>query len=73
MEVDFNYPDGRESLLDNKTKKLRSWIFDLKKRIRSDSNEFKKRVISQNKKNIPINSIGMLNSFCLDSKKTKAK
>ncbi|OMJ79935.1 hypothetical protein SteCoe_19918 [Stentor coeruleus] len=73
MEVDFNYPDGRESLLDNKTKKLRSWIFDLKKRIKDNSTEMKKRVVSQNKKSISIDSIVMLNSFCSDIKKTKVK
>ena len=73
MEVDFNYPDGRESLLDNKTKKLRNWIFDLKKRIKENSTEMKKRVVSQNKKSISIDSIVMLNSFCSDIKKTKVK
>jgi hypothetical protein len=73
MEVDFNYPGGRESLLDNKTKKLRNWIFDLKKRIKENSTEMKKRVVSQNKKSISIDSIVMLNSFCSDIKKTKVK
>lgn len=73
MEVDFNYPDGRESLLDGKTKKLRNWIFDLKKRIKENSTEMKKRVVSQNKKSISIDSIVMLNSFCSDIKKSKVK
>lgn len=73
MEVDFNYPDGRESLLDCKTKKLRNWIFDLKKRIKENSTEMKKRVVSQNKKSISIDSIVMLNSFCSDIKKSKVK
>ncbi|OMJ87129.1 hypothetical protein SteCoe_11203 [Stentor coeruleus] len=73
MEVDFNNPDGRESLLDNKTKKLRNWIFDLKKRIKDNTTEMNKRVVSQNKKSISIDSIVMLNSFCSDIKKTKVK
>ena len=63
------YPGGRESLLDDKTKKLRGWIFDLKKRIRASSSQFKKRIVSEEKKNINVDSIVMLNSYCADLKK----
>jgi len=73
MQVDFMYPDGRESLLDNKTKKLRGWIFDLKKRMKDNSTKFRKRVMAQHKKVVEIDSIMMLNTYSADVKKNKMK
>jgi hypothetical protein len=73
MQVDFVYPDGREGLLDQKTKKLRSWIFDLRKRLKENSNNFKKRVMAQNKKVVEIDSIMMLNTYTADMRKSKLK
>jgi hypothetical protein len=71
MEVDFKNPDGRDSLLDDKTKKLRNWIFDLKKRIKKNTKSFKKRIVFEEKKKTDINSIVMLNSYVSELKKNK--
>lgn len=67
------HPDGRESLLDHKTKKLRGWIFDLKKRMKDKSNNFQKRVMAKNKKIIDVDSIMMLNTYTSETKKNKLK
>ena len=71
MEVDFMNPEGRESLLDGKTKKLRGWIFNIKKRMKDNSLQFKKRVVAQEKKKIELGSVVMLNSYFSDLKKNK--
>ena len=73
MEVDFMHPGGRESLLDEKTKRLKGWIFDLKKRNQTNYSQFKKRIIKEEKKDIELDSIVMLNSYCTDLKKSKQK
>ena len=57
MEVDFQNPGGRESLLDGRTKKLRGWIFNLKERISKSNENFKSRIISQNKKQIAVGTV----------------
>lgn len=73
MQVDFSYPDAREGLLDGKTKKLRGWIFDLRKRVKQSTDKFKKRVMSQNRKVVEIDSIMMLNTYTSDMRKNKMK
>lgn len=63
MNVDYKYAESRESLLDEKTRKLKSWILNLKKREKADKELFNKKVVSQKKKKLRISSVKNLKRY----------
>ena len=72
MEINFKNPEGRESLLDPKTKKLRNWIMCRKRRNLVCTNEIKKRIVSENNCIVKLDSISELNSYNKSEKSHKS-
>ena len=63
FNIDYKYAESRDSLLDNKTKKLISWIQNVKKRKKLEAENFKKRVVSEDKKRLKIKSVKDLHQY----------
>jgi len=63
LNIDYKYAESRESLLDEKTRKLKSWILNMKKREKKEKEEFNKRVVSQEKKRLRISSVKNLKTY----------
>jgi hypothetical protein len=61
--VDYKYSESRESLLDEKTKKMKNWIQGMKKRKKLEAENFKRRVVSEQKKRLEISSVKDLQHY----------
>jgi len=57
-------------LADKKTKKMKNWIFNVKKRQKDSKILFRKRLVFEDKKQVEVNSLGRLKGYC-DSIKGK--
>lgn len=55
--------DTRDTILDQRKKKLKGWISGMIKRKNKDVNELNKMIVSEEKKHRKINSIKKMNSY----------
>lgn len=55
--------DTRDTILDQRKKKLKGWISGMIKRKNKDVNDLNKMIVSEEKKHRKINSIKKMNSY----------